>query len=115
VEAGLVERGARVRFRHPLLRAAAYRSASVQDRQDLHAALAAVTDAAADPDRRAWHRAQAAAETNEDIAPELERSAGRALDRGGLAAAAAFLERWAAHTRPRAPCGADARGDPGQE
>ena len=92
-DAGLLELGARIWFRHPLLRSAAYRAASVPDRQAAHAALAAATDPAADPDRRAWHRAQAAPGPDEEIAAELERSAGRAQARGGLAAAAAFGER----------------------
>ena len=89
----LLDVGARVRFRHPLVRSAAYRSASQLDRQSVHRALGDVTDAALEPDRRAWHRAQATRGPDDDVASELERSAGRAQARGGLAAAAAFLER----------------------
>jgi hypothetical protein len=78
VEAGLIEFGALTRFHHPLVRSAAYRSASLRERQDVHRALAGVTDP--------------------DVAEELERSADRAQARGGLAAAAAFLERAATRT-----------------
>ncbi|HEV2260079.1 MAG TPA: LuxR C-terminal-related transcriptional regulator, partial [Streptosporangiaceae bacterium] len=90
---GLIEFGARVRFRHPLARAAAYRAASLPDRRRVHRALAEVTDPDADPGRRAWHRAYAAVGPEESVAGELERSASQAQARGGVAAAAAFLER----------------------
>ena len=90
---GLIEFGAWVRFRHPLVRAAAYRAASLADRRRVHRALAEATDPAADPGRRAWHRAYAAVGPEESVADELERSASQAQARGGVAAAAAFLER----------------------
>jgi hypothetical protein len=97
-DADLLEIGTRVRFRHPLIRSAVYRAASLGDRQRVHEALAEESDPELDADRSAWHRALAAAGPEEDVAAELEHSAGRAQTRGGVAAAAAFLERAAALT-----------------
>ena len=95
---GWLELRERVTFRHPLVRSAVYRSAAAPDRRAVHLALADATDRSADPDRRAWHLAVAAVGPDEDVALELEQSAGRAQARGGLAAAAAFLQRAVALT-----------------
>jgi len=93
VDAGLLEVDRRIEFAHPLVRSAIYRTATAADRHRVHRALAQATDAETDADRRAWHRARAAPGPGEEVADELERSAGRAQARGGLAAAAAFLQR----------------------
>jgi DNA-binding CsgD family transcriptional regulator len=98
VDAGLLTVGGRVEFAHPLVRSATYRSAAAEDRHRVHRALAEATDPATDPDRRAWHRARATPGPGEEVAAELERSAGRAQARGGVAAAAAFLQRAVALT-----------------
>src|SRR6185437_13978941 len=97
-DARLIEFGPPVRFRHPLVRSAVYRVASIGARQEVHRALADATDGGVDPDRRAWYRACATSTPDESVAAELEQSAGRAQRRGGIAAAAAFLERAGALT-----------------
>lgn len=91
--ADLITLGTRVRFRHPLVRSAAYRAAGPRDRQEAHRALADAIDPATDPERRAWHRANATVGADEEVAADLADSAARAQARGGVAAAAAFLER----------------------
>jgi len=94
----LLEIGARVRFRHPLVRSAVYRASTAQQRRAAHAVLADATDPQRDPDRRAWHRAHATSGPDDEVADELMRSASSAQRRGGIAAAAAFLERAVALT-----------------
>jgi DNA-binding CsgD family transcriptional regulator len=89
----LITVGAVVRFRHPVIRSAIYYSATPIERRRIHAALAAATDPAHDPDRRAWHLSEAATEPDEGVADGLEHAAARATARGGWAASAAFLTR----------------------
>ncbi len=113
--AGLIEFGPRMRFQHPLMRSAAYRAADLAERRAVHRALAAATDPPADPDRGAWHAANAATWPDDTVAAELEISADRALHRGGMAAAAAFLERATILDDRSATAGvAGHRGRPGQ-
>ena len=83
----------RVTFSHPLMRAAAYWGASPSERRRVHAALAKVTDPSTDPDRQAWHVAQATDGSDEAVARELEASADRARRRGGWESEQTFLRR----------------------
>jgi DNA-binding CsgD family transcriptional regulator len=92
-DSGLITLGGRVTFRHPLVRSAVYRSAAVSELRAVHAALASATDAQRDPERRAWHRAHAAAGPDEEIASELERAAQGAAGRGDLVTAGSLLKR----------------------
>ena len=105
---GVIEFGPRMRFHHPLMRSAAYRAAELTERRAIHRALADATDPESDPDRKAWHAANAATGPDDAVADELEASAGRAQSRGGVAAAAAFLERATALTANPAIRGARA-------
>jgi DNA-binding CsgD family transcriptional regulator len=100
-EEQLLEVGSQVRFRHPLVRSAAYIAGSPEDRRAAHLTLAAVTDAQTDPDRRVWHLAAAATGPDEEVATALEQAAVKTQARAGLAAAAALLQRSVALTAER--------------
>src|SRR5690242_6772666 len=89
----LLDIGSQVRFRHPLVRSAAYAAGSPEDRRAAHLTLAAATDTQADPEHRVWHLAAAATGPDEDVAAALEQAATKIQARAGLAASAAFLRR----------------------
>ena len=97
-EEQLLNIGSQVRFRHPLVRSAAYVAGSPEDRRAAHLTLARATDAQTDPERRVWHLAAATAGPDEDVAAALEQAAAKIQARAGVGASAAFLQRSVALT-----------------
>jgi DNA-binding CsgD family transcriptional regulator len=87
-----------VLFRHPLIRSAVYHGASEAARRQAHHWLGQVGGGDRDPDEQVWHRAAAAAGSDEHLAADLQAGAQHAMDRGALSAAAAFLRRSVALT-----------------
>ncbi|MFE3202471.1 LuxR C-terminal-related transcriptional regulator [Embleya sp. NPDC059237] len=93
VSAGILAPDDHAGFRHPLIRSAVYRGADAADRRRVHETLAALSDPARDPVRRAWHRAEATIGLDDEVAAELAAAAERVRVRGGCAEQAALLAR----------------------
>lgn len=99
-DAGLVVLGREVRFRHPLVRSAAYSAARGGSRRQAHRALASAAAALGMVEVEAWHAAKGILGTDEAVAQRLERVADLAGRRGGYTSRASVLAQSSALTPP---------------
>jgi DNA-binding CsgD family transcriptional regulator len=81
----------RLVFRHPLTRSAVVELSTAQERREAHRVLARVR--ADEPQRQAWHLAEASVQSDERVAEMLEATALQMLRRGDPVGAVTWLTR----------------------